>query len=467
MQLKQNHISTIVLIASAVLTYSVVIFFDGTSDSGDSIVHYFFARYTFKYPEFFLHHWAKPVYVLLASPFAQLGFIGIKLFNATVAVATAFITYKVSLKLNQNNAYLSVLFLFLSTMYLVIINSGLTEPLFALFLIVSIYMVLCEKINTAAVLISFLPFVRPEGLLIIPVFAMFMLVKKYYRPLILLLVGHIFYSIVGYFHYHNILWVFTENPNAQLGYYGHGGWIDFVGKLLYILGVPIYGLFAIGIVYIFICLFFYRNENKKKDHYYEQLILIYGSFFIVFIAHTIFWRFAWFKSMGLNRVMIAVIPAISIIALDGFNFLLSLFKNERIKFFLKCLVITYAVIFPFTSNHSAVKWKDFKLSTDEVLIDDLSKIIRENFKENKIYCSHPYLCLTLDIDFFDKNKIEGIEKIYAGDSLPDKSLIVWDSWFSVVECGVSLDQLRNDKRFNEVKSFKRENWQFVIFLKKI
>ena len=66
-------------------------FFDGTGGSGDSIHHYLYAKYATAHPENFFNHWAKPLYVLLACSFAQFGFVGMKIFNALVALFTIFL----------------------------------------------------------------------------------------------------------------------------------------------------------------------------------------------------------------------------------------------------------------------------------------------------------------------------------------------------------------------------------------
>src|ERR1035437_8661441 len=67
---------------------------NGTCDSGDSLSHFLFSKYAFIHPENFLNHWAKPLFVLLSAPFAQFGFVGIKLFNCCIASFTVWLTYK-------------------------------------------------------------------------------------------------------------------------------------------------------------------------------------------------------------------------------------------------------------------------------------------------------------------------------------------------------------------------------------
>jgi len=49
---------------------------EGILESGDAISHYQLSRYSWKYPLHLLDHWGKPLFTLLSSPFAQLGFNG-------------------------------------------------------------------------------------------------------------------------------------------------------------------------------------------------------------------------------------------------------------------------------------------------------------------------------------------------------------------------------------------------------
>ncbi|MCS7078406.1 MAG: hypothetical protein NZ455_16965, partial [Bacteroidia bacterium] len=119
-----------------------IFYFNGTAGTGDTITHFLFAKYAFKYPIFFFDHWAKPVFTLLASPFAQFGFTGIKVFNALVTVFTLYFTYQCAVLLKINQPILPVLFCILMPSYYILTFSGLTEPLFALFLSVGVYLLL-------------------------------------------------------------------------------------------------------------------------------------------------------------------------------------------------------------------------------------------------------------------------------------------------------------------------------------
>jgi len=214
----KNKSIYLVLFIYAILAALTITYCNGTGDSGDSILHYLYAKYAPVQPELYFNHWAKPLYVLLASPFAQFGFVGVKIFNVLVTLLTIFFTLKITQKLEIKNAILVSIIFICSPLYFILTFSGLTEPLFALFISISTYTALNNKFILTCIIISFLPFVRSEGLIILSVFAFYFLVKKEWKMLPLLLFGHIAYSIAGYFIYHDLFWVFTKIPYAELPY---------------------------------------------------------------------------------------------------------------------------------------------------------------------------------------------------------------------------------------------------------
>ncbi len=278
--MKKNLIFPL-LIVYAFLATLTIIYFDGTGDSGDSYVHYQFAKFAPLHPKLYFNLWAKPVFVLLASPFAQLGFVGMKIFNTLVSLLNIFFTYKIIKELKIKNASAGAVILICSPLCFVLTFSGLTEPLFALIICVSIYLTLKKQFISAAIIISFLPFVRSEGLIILSVFAFYFLLKKEWKILPLLLIGKLSHFVV---------------------------------QLLYFVGISIYILFLIGIISII-------GDFLRRILTIEFQLLIFLGFLSFFIAHTLFWYFGIFNSMGLKRVLICIAPLISIISLKGFNFL--------------------------------------------------------------------------------------------------------------------------------------------------
>ncbi len=439
--MKNNQIFVLLFIYAIISSFTIY-FFDGTGDAGDSINHYLYAKYAPQHPELFFNHWAKPLYVFLVSPFAQFGFIGVKIFNAIVSFFTLFFTFKSIQKLHINNPIIGAIILLFSPLFFVLTFSGLTEPLFALFISIGLYTLLSDRYILSCLFISFLPFIRSEGLIIIAIFSLYLLLKKQWRFIPLLLVGHVVYMISGYFVYEDFFWVFNKIPYARLSStYGNGELFHFVKQLIYVVGVPIYILFWFGVVSVI------WNSIKKRLSLDLQ-ILVFLGFFSFFIAHTLFWYFGIFNSMGLKRVLIGVAPLLSIIALIGFNFITDdLFKSKRTpKLILQGLLILYILLFPFTSNHAAINFeRDLELSKDQQLAIQIGDFIAQNRNSSQRYIyDHPYLSEVLKIDPFDNNKRMALTNNFMANINPG-DIIIWENWFAVVEYGVTKETLDNNK----------------------
>lgn len=426
-----------------------IYFFDGTGDAGDSIQHYLFARHAPYHPELFFNHWAKPVYVLLASPFAQFGFTGVKIFNALATLASIFLTYKIAKQLQLKNAVIAALISVFTPLYFILTFSGLTEPLFALFVSASIYLTLKERYIPAALILSFLPFVRSEGLLIIGIFGIYFLLRKKWKPIPLLITGHTVYALVGFFIYGDLLWVFTQIPYASLSSpYGSGKLFHFVEQLVYVLGVPLCILFWLGVINII------RKAIQRRTST-EILVLFFLNFLVFLVAHSVFWYFGIFNSMGLKRVFLGIMPVMAIVALEGYNFISEeiLAKRKIAGFVVQVILVLYIIVFPFTGNPASVNWKkDMKLSFDQELARKTVDFIRlrEDSGTRFIY-AHPYLSEILDIDCFDPEKrLELNEKNLA--NLRSGDIVIWENWYAVIESGTLKERLDNDARLENIFS---------------
>ncbi|HEX2616254.1 MAG TPA: hypothetical protein VHL57_01865, partial [Flavobacteriales bacterium] len=165
--LRSRALMPLLLLGYAIAAALTIVWCDGTGDAGDSISHYFFARYAPKHPTLFFDHWAKPLYVLLACPFAQFGFVGIKVFNAGLSGLSAWLAYRIAQRLGVQHAAVAALLVLCVPLFYVLTFSGLTEPLFAAVLGASVLLMLEDRARWALLVASFLPFVRSEGLLIL------------------------------------------------------------------------------------------------------------------------------------------------------------------------------------------------------------------------------------------------------------------------------------------------------------
>jgi hypothetical protein len=425
--MEKKNLIYYLLILQAFICILTIIFFNGTCDPADSIVHYLFAKYAPLHPKLFFDHWAKPVYVILASPFAQFGFTGMKVFNSIISLITMYYTYRTAERLKLQNAIMVVVIMMFAPLNYIITFSGLTEPLFAMFTVLAIFFCANQKYLTASIIISFLPYIRSEGLIIIGVFALYFIIKKAWRVLPFLLSGSIFFSIAGYFVYHDLLWVFTKIPYASLSSpYGSGPILHFVEELMNVVGIPSYILLWIG--FLFICF----KVLKKKAQAEEVFILLFG-FSAFVIAHSLFWYLGIFNSYGLKRVLIGIIPIIALIILQGYNIVSEyLFSTKKTaNMVLQFLIITYVVIFPFTANPSAIHWqKDMELGKDQILANEVSNYFLEKKDTQHLFIyDHPQLSIGMNIDPFDDTKNKKISRESISQMKPG-DILIWENIFA-------------------------------------
>lgn len=471
----------------------MVLFYDGTGDAGDSITHYLISRYAWAHPELLLDHWGKPFFTLLSSPFAQFGIIGIKFFNVLMTTASLFFTVQTAQVLIPNHSqkwYDSPLWL--TAFYLaaplpfVLTFSGLTEPLFAALLSAGLYfLVVKNKWEIAAILISFLPFVRSEGLIILGVWGVYLLSKFIFKnkkveqsysfqQLIkagwLLGVGHLLYAIVGVVFKGDVFWVFNEIPYAQIEKaYGSGDLLHFAVQLTYILGIPIYIFLLIGMIGGVTQLF----HLKKEKFHLEKIVLIGGGFLAFFTAHSLFWYFGIFKSMGLNRVFVGIMPLMAMMAFYGYRMLTkglnkintnNVFKSSLVCDVLIGVFLFYVLIFPFTSNPAAVKWEhDLSLLPEQILLKEVAAFLEKNQLDthHTIYYAHPYLAVTLGIDPFT-------EKYHLLDQFQLKkmsanNIVVWDNWFAPIDKNITRADLLEKLPLQLLQRFEVKGKREVVF----
>jgi hypothetical protein len=417
-----------------------IIFFDGTGDDGDSVMHYFFAKYAPVHPELYFDHWAKPLFVMISSPFAQFGFAGMKLFNLCVSSFTFYLTFQTARLLGIRNPLLVIVFLVFTPLYYVLTFSGLTEPLFALFLIGAIFLVLRNGRIAASLVVSFMPFVRSEGLIFIGVFGLYFMLSRQWKYLPWLLTGHLVLSLAGFFVYHDLLWVFNRIPYASLEpKYGSGPLLHFVFQLNYVLGVPLYFLMIAGVI-SYPVNYFRKAEVIRKEEYY---LVVTGAFAFI-LTHSLFWYFGIFSSMGLKRVLLCIVPLASLISLRGFNMLLYTFPlNSKIRVAAGGVVVLYISIFPFMHNPASIHWDtEMQLTASQSISKGVAHYLKDKpvAPNGKYYYAAPYLGEALHLDPFS-NKLRADLNSSNLMTIKTGDVVIWDNWFAVVESGITLESL--------------------------
>lgn len=426
------------------------IFTNGIGDSGDSITHYLCSHFAPSNPSLFFFHWGKPFFTLLSAPFAAMGFTGIKVFNVLCIVAAAWFTIKTAGLTGSAHPWLAGILFMASPLVFPVMLSGLTEPLSALMMIATAYFWLNGKRISALVILSFLPFVRSEGLILMLVALVMLLWLRNWKSLPWLLTGHVVYSIAGYPFYHDILWVFTKIPYVATNtFYGKGTWTHFLEQLYFCLGPVVFLLFVIGAIHRI-----YLWFQLRRDPNTEELFLVHGMTVAFVGAHTCFWALGLFNSMGLNRVLVTVFPLTALIALAGVDVIV---RNSKASWQLpiRIMLLLLVVGFPFTNNPAAIPFKkDATLSERHQMVkNEVAPFLNQNYPKVKWTCSDGSIALFTNRNFFDNNQwnFAGIGDPLAYVNVGE--VIVYDAWHFPIESGITSASLDTMSGLKLVKTF--------------
>jgi hypothetical protein len=330
----------LLLCAGAFLLLVIWAIFWPYSGDGDSMLHYWNLRVSWLDPQFALTSWARTGFVLLMIWAAQFGVLSAKIFASFLSVITMWQTMKFADDLQFRNAHLAGLFFILQPLVFALSNDVMTEVPMALGVVIALRLWLTKRWITSCIVVSFLPFLRPEGFFIAPIWGLFLLALPYNaeHPTFLkriqigafLATGFLVFLpacffITGDFLYYIHAWSWSEN-SAQRGAFFHHfyQWFNYCGALLF-------PLFIAGI---------YPSLKKR-------MALPWAIWLVVILTHSYFFWRAMFGSVGFMRIMVCSASVTAIICLYGWNQISEWINAERFSPRLRqaftCLVIFIGV----------------------------------------------------------------------------------------------------------------------------
>jgi len=444
----EKHISYIFFSSFILLQVFLLLFNGSTYGGADNINHYQIARYAFKYPELFLDLWGKPVYTALLAPFTLFGYTVARAFNILIAVLTLWLSFKTAKHLYPGSSVFTIILIAFSPVYFFLVISCLTEVLFSFILIAAIYLFIRNRYSLSAVVISFIPFVRTEGIILLPLFALALLLKRRPFEILWLSTGIILYSLSGYFVFDDILWLINRMPYS-LGesIYGRGDLFHFIEKSPEIFGIPFIILLVPGVIFWLYELF---KKLSVRDNNLILFILIAGSWMIYFAAHSYVWWRGTGGSLGLERVMGGIIPLAALTAMKSHDLLFK-FVNKRYFVYGVLSVIAFTqIVLLFTKNELPLK-----SDPTEELVRKGTDHIRYNHEGAKVYYFNPLVVHYLEIDPYDTDVSNwGVaDKQQPSNSMDWGDILIWDAHFGPNEGEVSPEALENDPYLRKIKSF--------------
>ena len=421
---------------------------EGFHGGGDSLAHFRIAKFSWEHPEYLLDNWGKPFFTLLAMPFSYFGFKGIQFFNLLMGIFTSILIIKISNVFKWRFAWLGIVIVFFAPIYMQEFFSGLTELAFSSVLLLSLFLRLKNKYASSFLLLSFLPFIRTEGVLFLAWFGIIDLIeRKSWQPL-LLLVGTVVYSIIGWIAKGDVLWIINEMPYAGGEHiYGSGSIWHYVNLLPDKIGWTVLLAASLGVAFLPLNILTQERDAKWLMLYILVPTITYIGF------HSIMW-YVGRVSLGLPRMLAVVVPLLAILAVYGLNRLNGLFKNQ------KPLTVVGAALAGLILFNGASKVElPVKLGAEERVLSEVAAYIRTNGLSNhKIHYYSLYNEISLGLD---PHYPEQCQQVIHNRSNPHEevkpgSLVVWDAHFAPNEGAMPLENLTTNPHFEVLNVFKPE-----------
>lgn len=457
-KIKIEHIIAASLIAISVLLWVYIAFSSKLSffgyGGGDNISHFLISKYAFTHPCLFFHHWGKPVFTILSSPFAQFGLLGVYFFNITCSATTLFLTYKIAKSINLKHSYFAIVFTAFSPVFFFTTTTALTEPIFTVFLTLSLFLFIKRRYMLSAIIFSFVIFIRTESLMLLPIFALAYAYLRKWKAIPLLSFGFFFISLIGMSCYDTFMWFFKTSPyNIGESLYGSGNLFHFINEYRHIFGTPILLMIVFGFIYIFKILFFDKEKIDKER--LTIYFLIFSIPLVFFIGHSWVWYKGIGNSLGLIRVMASIIPLCAVIGVMGLNFITdsNLKPDKKIhNYFLSGLLI-WVVYFTLSLYPNIIQ----KPNPDEELLIEASEFVKNSSEldNSTIYYFNPIIPFLMERDLFAKENIINLleNKVNNFNEIDEGSIIIWDAHFGPNEGQVPLDTLLNNSSIELIMSF--------------
>jgi hypothetical protein len=368
-------------------------------DSGDGLSHYFIVKQVWQEPIYLLDHWGKPLFTFFAAPFAYFGFHGYVAFNLLLYTGTCLIAYQLGSKMNSPGCWI-LLFpigLLTSADYASNVVGGMTEVFFGFMIVLAAWFLVTKRWFWFALVVSFAPFARSEGQLLVVFAVPILFLFKAYKYLPVLAFGFFLYALVGWWALDDFWWYFNRNPyqNAS-AIYGSGTWMHYIEHWPVHLGI-------LGLCGLFVALItaLIKGQSLRFNSIQRATFLfLLFSYSGILLTHMYLWENGKNGALGLTRLAIHGWPGFllcMLLILENLNL------STRIQKGLIGITVlgSFGLIYDYPWVYDQVLPK--LASADERAVLQAADFIEnQNIPYQKLYYTHPLFAWKMGTSIKDK-----------------------------------------------------------------
>lgn len=409
---RDHRVAFVSLLCAALAGIALALVFpDGhQQDAGN---HFLFARFATSEPSRFVGVWNRPLFTTLYFLPAQFGYLAAKLFTLLISLLTAWHTFALCRSLRIARAPLVIALLFLQPSFLLLATETMTEPLFALLFVIALRLDFASRPRFAALVVSLLVLVRPEGAILATVYGMRMLLDARLSPRLvpriancaLLASGLVVWWIAAYAITGDPLFLKHDWPrewSVTEQTYGTGTLATYLVRMPEFAG-PLLAVFLL------------RGLLRTVRCTGHRLVVI--SFLALFLVHTALRATGSLGSAGYARYFVCVAPAIAILTLRGLDGI----ERRRI---LAPLFVLSGLGALYYLDYANFEGRDvFAIRATKRWLDEHPQ------PATTVVWSHAYMAILLDRDPsetppFTRDREANLDQVRR---LPPGTLVLWDA----------------------------------------
>jgi hypothetical protein len=394
----------------------------------DGGYHFLFARWAASHPELFVDVWSRPAFTALYWLPAQLGYPAAKLFTLALCAVCAWQTWRLALQLNLARPVLAIPLLVLQPSFFLISIETMTEPVFALNLVVALRLHYSGRRLAGALVASLLILARPEAGLVLGVWALWLLSDRREPALRKVLVlpalaaGAAIWWVAALAITGDPLFIpksWPRNWSAVDALYGSGPTLGYAARIPEMAGPLLAIPCILGAV-----LAFRRGPRAPA-------VLVTA----VFAMHSVLWWIGGFGTAGYPRYMVTVSPAIAILSLIGWNAM-----ADRMSMRPSLRPAGAAVVLGISALFSVFYVDCWTAPRDARAIEDAHAAwLRDPRPVTRFVWSHAYMAIRFDDDPKKAPKWgDRTQSLQRIAELPPGTLVFWDAhigpnWFHIFD----------------------------------
>jgi hypothetical protein len=396
----------------------VFLFPDSAQQDGGH--HYLFARWAWTHHEMFVGVWSRPLFTLLYSFPAQLGYPAAKLFSVFICLVAAWQTWRLADEMKCERAPLVMPLLWLQPSFFLICGDTMTEPLFALMFVSALRLHQRGSVQAGMLAASAMILARPEGLFLGLLWGVWVLRSEpEQRPLRRWLSTLLLAS--GAFAWWLAAWLLTRDPlfikhNWPTDWpvtgtvYGRGALWSYAIRLPEIVGLWLLAPFLCGLI-----LLLARRAMSR----------ITSTFLLFFILHSILRAYGLLGSAGYPRYFVSISPAMALITLAGWNEIAGWFAHlhRPIKTACVALILVISAYTCFLYADGAEWMRDAR-----AVAEMHAWFLAHPQPVQRLIWSEAYMCIVFDRDPWEKPVFSGDHEtdLQLLRASPRGTLVFWD-----------------------------------------